>query len=212
MRSPQCYSNQSTDSCVDRQRESRIKPWTQSVWQGRQNKAEDCKAERARAARLLLKQLQLLEELEKGIKEEDTWVKNTVKATPDAQLLMSIPGVGEFSALVILAELGNISRFKRSAQVANFAGLTPSISQSGETKRTGRITKVGSPMLRWVMIQDAWRAITNYEMRCHFASVSRRCGSHAAIVAVARKLLQIAYRVLRDQKPFDPNLVGVKSA
>lgn len=161
---------------------------------------------------LLLKQLQLLEELEKGIKEEDTWVKTTVKATPDAQLLMSIPGVGEFSALVILAELGNISRFKRSAQVANFAGLTPSISQSGETKRTGRITKVGSPMLRWVMIQDAWRAITNYEMRCHFASVSRRCGSHAAIVAVARKLLQIAYRVLRDQKPFDPNLVGAKSA
>jgi transposase len=161
---------------------------------------------------LLEQQLQLLEQLEEVIKKEDAWVKKTVKDIPDARLLMSIPGIGEFSSLVILAELGKISRFKRSAQVVNFAGLTPSIAQSGETKRTGRITKIGSSLLRWIMIQDAWRAISNYEIRCHFASVSRRCGRHAAIISVARKLLEIAYRVLRDQKPFDPNLVGAKRA
>jgi transposase len=163
---------------------------------------------------VLENQLQLLEHLEEMILAEERWVEKTVKASSDAQLLMTIPGVGELSALVILSELGDITRFKTSAQVANYAGLTPSVSQSGEkSSKTGAITKQGPSHLRWILIQDAWQAIRySYEFRCHYAAVSKRCGRHGAIVSVARKLLTVAYRVLRDKKPFDPNLIGAQSA
>jgi transposase len=162
---------------------------------------------------VLENQLRLLEHLEEMILAEERWVEKTVKASPDARLLMTIPGIGEFSALVILSELGDIKRFKTSAQVANYSGLTPSISQSGESSRTGAITKQGPSQLRWILIQDAWQAIRySYEFRCHYAAVSKRCGRHGAIVSVARKLLTVAYRVLRDKKPFDPNLIGAQGA
>lgn len=122
---------------------------------------------------------------------------------------MTIPGIGDFSALLILAELGTISRFSRSAQVVNFAGLVPTLRQSASSSFTGPITKQGPPILRWILVQDAWQAIRSCsQLRYFFLSVSRRCGRHGAIVATARKLLEIAYRVLKDQKPFDAQLVG----
>lgn len=158
---------------------------------------------------LLNKHLKLLEHFEKLVEAEDKWVTKTAKSNPDAQLLMTIPGIGDFSALLILAELGTISRFSRSAQVVNFAGLVPTIRQSASSTFTGRITKQGPPVLRWILVQDAWQAIRCCaQLRYFFLSVSKRCGRHGAIVATARKLLEIAYRVLKDQKPFDAQLVG----
>ncbi len=162
---------------------------------------------------LLNKHLKLLGHFEKLVEAEDTWVKKTAKASPDAQLLMTIPGIGDFSALLILAELGSVSRFKRSAQVVNFAGLVPTIRQSASSTFRGPITKQGPPMLRWILVQDAWQAIRNsQQLRNFFLTVSKRCGRHAAIVATARKLLEIAYRVLKDQKPFNAALVGKQAA
>jgi hypothetical protein len=73
--------------------------------------------------------------------------------------------------------------------------------------------KATTSVLRWVLVQNARHAIKySEELRFFFLSVSRRCGRHGAIIATARKLLEIAYRVLRDQKPFDANLVGKKTA
>lgn len=158
---------------------------------------------------LLAEHIQLLEYLEQMVKVADSEIEDLAKQSREAKLLMTIPGVGHLSALVILAELGDIKRFKRSAQVVSFAGLAPSVYSSAEVRRTGALTKRGSIWLRWILIQDAWQAIRcSVPLRFHFVSVSRRCGRHAAAVAVARKLLEIAYRVLRDGKEFDPNLVG----
>jgi transposase len=161
---------------------------------------------------LLEKHLALLDHLDQTINAEDAWIKKAAKANADAQLLMTIPGIGAFSALFLIAELGDVTRFKRSAQIVNFAGLAPRVDQSGDVRRTGSITKAGSSLLRWILVQDAWQALRCYEFRCHFASVSKRCGRHGAIVSVARKLLEVVYRVLRDKKPFDANLLGAKHA
>lgn len=158
---------------------------------------------------LLSKHLKFLEHLEKMIATEDDWVRKTARTNQDAQLLMTIPGIAEFSAMTILAELGSVKRFKRSAQVVNFSGLVPSLHQSGSSRYPGPITKQGSATLRWVLIQDAWRAVRHSpQFRLFFSTVSKRCGRHGAIVATARKLLQVAYRVLRDQKPYDAAKVG----
>lgn len=158
---------------------------------------------------LLEEHMQLLEKFELAVKAKDGWVRAAAKENPDAQLLMTIPGIAELSALVFLAEVGNIARFRRSAQVVNFTGLCPSLYSSADTRRPGPITKQGSTLLRWVLIQDAWQAIRHSPaLRFHFARVSRRCGRHGAIVAVARKLAEIAYHVLRTKQPYNELLLG----
>lgn len=162
---------------------------------------------------LLEEHMTMLEYFEELVTKEDSWVKKTALANEQACLLITIPGIGYLSALIIIAELGDISRFKRAAQVAFYTGLIPSIYSSANVRKTGALTKQGSTMLRWILIQCAWQAIrSSYPLRCHFATVSRRCGRNAGTVSVARKLIQIAYRVLRDQKPFAPELVGKQAA
>jgi len=162
---------------------------------------------------LMKKHLKLLKHIEEVVDAEDAWVKKAVKTNSDAQLLKTIPGVGDFSALLILAEVGSISRFKRSAQLVNFAGLVPSVRQSSNSKFTGPITKQGSPILRWILVQDAWRAIRTCQPLRHFyMNVSKRCGRNGAIIATARKLLEIVFRVLKDQTPFDATRIGKQPA
>lgn len=161
---------------------------------------------------LFCKHLKLLDQVERAIEIEDEWITKAAKASPDAKLLTTIPGIGNFTALMILSEIGSIARFKRPAQLVNFAGLVPSIRQSANKKFTGPITKQGPPLLRWVMVQSAWIAIRSCtQLRFFFLSVSKRCGRHGAIIATARKLLEIVFRILRDKKPFDANRVGRQS-
>ncbi len=162
---------------------------------------------------LLEEHLTVLEYFEELVAKEDSWVKKTALASPEACLLTTIPGIGNLSALVIISELGDIKRFKRARQVASYTGLIPSIYSSANVRKTGALTKQGSTMLRWILIQCAWQAIRcSYPLRCHFAAVSSRCGRNAGVVSVARKLIQIAYRVLRDQKPFAAEQVGKQAA
>lgn len=161
---------------------------------------------------LLQQQLEMLEYFESLVRAEDSWSRKTAKAMPEAQLLMTIPGIGDLTALLIVAELGDIERFKSTSQVASYVGLVPTIRSSADTRWIGTITKQGSSHLRWMLVQCAWQAIRiSLPLRMHFASVSKRCGKNAAIISVARKLIQIAYRVLKDKKEFAPELVG-KSA
>lgn len=132
--------------------------------------------------------LKLLDSFEQMLKQEDAWVERMAKADKRTQLLVTIPGVGNLSALVILAELGDIKRFKTSAQVASFAGLVPSVYSSAEVRRVGALTKQGSNLLRWILVQCAWQAVRySPVMRLHFATVSRRSGRNAGVVSVARK-------------------------
>jgi len=159
--------------------------------------------------RLLHELISMLDEYDRRVKIEDAWVKKTAKTSSDATLLMSIPGIGALSALVILAELGDISRFKRADQVVAYAGMAPSVYSSADSRRYGRLTKQGPPLIRWVIVQDAWQAVRfSPELRLHYLMVKRRVGNQGAIISLSRKLLKISYRVLRDKKPYDSKLVG----
>jgi transposase len=162
---------------------------------------------------LLEEHMKLLEFYEAAVRHEDAWVQSMAKKLPQAQLLMTIPGIGDLTALLIVAELGTVKRFRNAAQVAAYAGLVPTVDASADHYRFGRITKQGSSLLRWILNQAAWKAVQHsYEFRCHYNSVMKRCGKQAAIVSVSRKLLKVAYRVLRDNKEYKAELVGGQSA
>lgn len=125
----------------------------------------------------------------------------------DAQLarLQTIPGVGPRTAEVIVTTLDQPHRFATRRQVAAYAGFVPRRWQSGQMDRSGRITKRGSPLLRAVLNQAAWIAVRcNPELRAFFLRMGggQKKRKKQAIVAVMRKLLVIAWALLRDETTY----------
>ena len=120
-----------------------------------------------------------------------------------AALLQTMPGIGLITSLTILAELGNLKRFPARAAVANYAGLTPVIRDSNEKHFAGGITRRGSMHLRAVLVEAAWMAeprVPAYHDL--FTRVTQKKGKGTAIVAVARRMLEDAYTILKKDEAF----------
>ncbi|MCL2172695.1 MAG: IS110 family transposase [Candidatus Bathyarchaeota archaeon] len=120
-------------------------------------------------------------------------------------LLCSVPGVGFVSAAVVVAELGDVSRFADEKAVCSFCGITPSIRQSGKRRWNGPITKFGSKWLRRNLIQCALAAIKvrgDSKFKAFYLQVRARRGHGVAIVALARKMLGVMYHLLVKKVAF----------
>ncbi len=142
---------------------------------------------------------------------QEKWLKQHCKPDGRIDLLKTIPGFGDVSAVSFLAEIGNIERFNKPSQLAAYIGLVPRLSESADKRRMGRITKQGSSHLRWILVQDAWVAVgKSPELRRRYSNISRRRGSQIAVVAIARMLVEIAFHVLREQKPFCESTLAKK--
>jgi transposase len=117
----------------------------------------------------------------------------------DRENLRSIPGVGEVTSEVVLAELGDVGRFHSVKQVVAYAGLAPGRRESaGKAKDLG-ITKRGSGLLRWVLVEASWQLVRRSTYwRNVYENLKRRRGGRRAIVAVARRLLTLMAALLRD--------------
>lgn len=152
---------------------------------------------------LLDKQLAVLADLEAKLKVEDLWARAEAKHNARSARLQQIPGFGPLTSLIYVAEIGDVSRFRRAAQVSSYAGLVTSVYDSADTHRTGRITKKGSRFLRSSLIQAAWASLKHPYFRQKFSTIAFRSGRNKAITAIARKLCEIAYRLLRDGADFD---------
>lgn len=140
---------------------------------------------------------------------QERWLKEHSKPDPRVELLKTIPGIGDISAVTFLAEVGNIERFNKPTQLASYIGLVPRLSESADKRRMGRITKQGSSCLRWLLVQDAWCAIgKSPELRRRYSNISRRRGKQIAIVAVSRMLVEIAFHVLKDRKPYCESILA----
>jgi transposase len=118
------------------------------------------------------------------------------KADPRVKVLTTLPGVGQFTALVMLAEIGDITRFGSARKLASWAGLTPTVRGSDRTVRHGHISKQGSAWLRWVLNQAAQTAKRSPDFAATYASIAKRRGKKIATIAIARKLLTRAYHLL----------------
>jgi transposase len=113
--------------------------------------------------------------------------------------LTTIPGVGPVTINVVLSELGEVSRFASSKAVCAYVGLVPRVRQSAGKGKDLGITKQGSPLLRWALVEAAWRVIRqSAAWRRIYEKIKMRAGGKKAIVAVARRLLVVMTAMLRE--------------
>ncbi|SDX06732.1 Transposase [Alicyclobacillus hesperidum] len=152
--------------------------------------------------RLLLQQIRFMEQQLRALEDKIT----TYLAAVDTNL-MTIPGIGPVLAAAILGEIGDISRFSTGVKLVAYAGIDPTVKQSGEyTGTRNRMSKRGSPYLRRAIWLAASVAKTHNPILKAFYEQKRAEGKHplAATGAVARKLTYVIHAVLRDRKPYEP--------
>jgi len=154
--------------------------------------------------------LSILDALNVQIRLIEREIRQRVRQSPEARRLWSIPGVGRFGALLILAEIGDVHRFPDARHLISYAGLAPSVHSSGGRTYHGRITKQGSPLLRWILVEAAVAASRQEgDLRERFRRVAQRKGPKTARVALARHLLTIVYHVLADGTPYHAHTSAV---
>jgi transposase len=155
--------------------------------------------------------LALLHICEKQREKVDTALLRFGKTAPGPErearaVLDTIPEVGPVTIDIILSELGDWRRFRSAKQVVSYAGLDPGYRESdGKGKRLS-ITKEGSRLLRWAMVETAWRLVGKFARWRHiFETLKKNTGSKKkAIVGVARRILCTMYAILRDGKAYRP--------
>ena len=156
--------------------------------------------------------LGLLAMLDEQVGTLDAAVQKAAEENPQARLLMTQPGVGPNTALAFVLTIGEVSRFQRGKQVANYLGLIPHENSSGDRRRTGAISKQGNRMLRSLLVEAAQVAVgcdpgmrKQYLHRCH------QKAKGVAKVAAARKLAVRLYWMLRTQTAY-PEIVHIESS
>ena len=130
-------------------------------------------------------------------------IENTAKLDFNCKLLMTIPGINFYSALMIKAEIGDIERFANANKLCSYAGLIPSTYASADKIRTGRITKRGSKWLRKILIDAVTSGSRNHNrIGAFYKKLKKSKGTGKAEVAAGRKLCIIIFAILTDQVPF----------
>ena len=156
--------------------------------------------------------LRVMAMLDQQVQSLDLAVAEAAKNDPNAQLLMTQPGVGPVTSLAYVLTMGDVSRFPRGKQVASYLGLIPREYSSGGHQRLGSISKQGNRFMRMLLVEAAQVAVrcdpgfrNEYLHRCH----SKPKG--VAKVAAARKLAIRLYWMLRTQKRY-PEIVRIESS
>jgi len=142
--------------------------------------------------------LAFIGDIDMRIKQSEATIRAMTKANANVKLLKTIPGIGEFFARLIDAEIDDISRFRQPKKLAAYAGLVPSTYSSG-----GK-TFHGKKWLRWAFVEAVTPAIaSDPQLRAQYEHLKIK-GINKARVAIARKLLTIAFQILRDQRAYEP--------
>ena len=142
--------------------------------------------------------LALIDALQVPIDRLDWEVHQRARSEPAVKVLTQLPGIGPFTAMVMLAEIGDVSRFGSARKLAAWAGLTPTVRGSDRTVRHGHISKQGSTWLRWVLCEAAQTAKRDPGFAASYQAIAARRGKKIATTAIARKLLTRAYHLLTD--------------
>jgi transposase len=153
--------------------------------------------------------------LDLEIGELEQQLAAAVLASPDMRRLLTLPGVNSVSAAAFMAAVGDIRRFPTARHLVSYLGLNPRVQQSGSAKaRHGRITKQGPSDARHVLVEAAWRAARETgPLRAFSQRVAAKRGVNVATVAVARKLVVIAWHMLARSEEYAfarPSLVREK--
>lgn len=156
---------------------------------------------------VLEKWIELLEMAQKVEDDLDNEIKAEADKDEQCKLLMSIPGVGAFTALVVKAEIGDIRRFANASNLISYCGLSPSVSQSGDKLYYGRLNKFCNRYLKYALVLrgvSVMRISGENPLKKMFWRVAIKNHINDAKIAVARKLLRIMFSMLKNNCPWDP--------
>jgi transposase len=143
--------------------------------------------------------LTLLEDFDREIDIAAKEIDRQAKADERVALLCQIHGVGRYTAMLIIAEIGDVRRFPTARHLCAWAGLTPTVRSSDGKARLGNISRQGSSILRWAVVEAATHVATRGgPLRDRFERIAKRRGRKVARVAVARQILTLCYYGLRD--------------
>ena len=165
---------------------------------------------------ILDRYLESMDQMHRAVDESTVSLKELMRRprwSKAAALLMTMPGIGLITALTILAELGNLKRFRSRAAVANDAGLVPVVRDSNQKHYSGGISHRGSTHLRAVLGEAAWMAVPRVPVYRHlFDRVEQKKNKATAIIAVARRMLEDAFTLLIRDEAFRYVAVSVADA
>jgi transposase len=150
------------------------------------------------ARRIVDAHTQMISVIEQQMAEIDRELRLLARDDKRLLALQTIYGVGPVLACHLLAEIGDARRFHRARQIVRLSGLDPAVLDSGETRRRGRLSKQGSPQLRWALLQAAQQTARrpsspDWQL---YRSVKERAGVQRAALTTARKIARRAYHVL----------------
>jgi transposase len=143
--------------------------------------------------------LALIDDFDREIQATTAEIDQRAKADDRVDVLTQIRGVGPYTAMLIIAEVGEIERFPDARHLCAWAGLTPTVRSSDGKARLGHISRQGSPALRWALVEAAQKCTAGGgPLRESFERIAKRRGRKIAKVAVARQILTLSYYGLRD--------------
>jgi transposase len=152
---------------------------------------------------LLRQDLRLLEMLGQEVRQAEMLLARALKGDRRVELAMTIPGLGVILAAVVVLEIDRIERFLRPAKLVSYAGLVPTTYSSGGKTSHGGLMKMSNKWLRWALVEAAWIAVRHdpyfrhqYALRC------RHKGAKTAIIAVARRLAEVLWYVLTENRAY----------
>ncbi|MGC8940399.1 MAG: IS110 family transposase [Candidatus Bathyarchaeia archaeon] len=147
--------------------------------------------------------LAVLESLNVQVSLIDAKIASLAYNDGRVKLLMTMPGLDYFAASLLLAEICDIDRFSSDKRLVGWAGLAPSIHQSGDRTVYGRVGRGGNRLVRWVLVEAAQAAIRSDErFRRFYERYASRKGCQKAVVAVAHEMLRIVYYMLKRNEPY----------
>jgi len=177
-------------------------PWTDTFGKSGRKFLEDLDV--AESYKLvILSKLLVLDKIAEQVSVLNAEITRRAHLDARAMLVTTAPGFAEFRAVMLLAEIVDISRFSRSEKLVSYAGLNPREHSSGEKRYRGRISKEGSSWLRWIFVEAAHQAIKEEgKIRELYLRVSEKRGHNRALVAAAREVATAIFWMLKRMEPY----------
>lgn len=153
---------------------------------------------------ILKENLQLLETFHQLIKGAEREIESLLGGDPRVKLLRTVPGLGPILAAVVALEIDQIERFNSPSKLASYAGLVPSTYASGGRIFHGKLLPMSNKWLKWSLVEAAWGSIRKSPYcRHYFENHKRHKGPHTAAIALARRLGEIVWHVLKENRDYE---------
>ena len=140
----------------------------------------------------------LIELYDREVVMLEAQIRGRLRGDRGYRAIQAINGIGPTMAAILVAEIGDVSRFRSAPALCSWAGLTPKHAESDTTVRRGNVTKQGSRLVRWAVIEGTVRYHGGGKLAADYRAIAERRGKNKATVAIARKVLTLVYYGLRD--------------